>query len=150
MTEALFPDLTPELAAEMPRLRGRLLANQPLAPLTWFRVGGPAQLLFTPADEDDLAYFLAKLPSRVPVAAVGVGSNLIVRDGECLGAVAVDGGGGQAVAHEEVLQRVGSLLGLHKDQGPALQGGNERGEMKGEGVVGVIECHSAACYSQQS
>ena len=87
MTEALFPDLTPELAAEMPRLRGRLLANQPLAPLTWVRVGGPAQLLFTPADEDDLAYFLAKLPSRVPVAAVGVGSNLIVRDGGVGGVV---------------------------------------------------------------
>ena len=53
-----FPDITPELKAAMPRLRGRLLANQSLAELTWFRVGGPAQVLFTPADEDDLAYFL--------------------------------------------------------------------------------------------
>ena len=47
----------------MPELRGRLLANQSLAELTWFRVGGPAQVLFTPADEDDLAYFLAHLPA---------------------------------------------------------------------------------------
>ena len=51
----------------MPELRGRLLANQSLAELTWFRVGGPAQVLFTPADEDDLAYFLSHLPSELPV-----------------------------------------------------------------------------------
>ena len=48
----------------MPELRGRLLANQSLAELTWFRVGGPAQVLFTPSDEDDLAYFLAHLPRQ--------------------------------------------------------------------------------------
>ena len=50
-----FPDITSELRAAMPALRGRLLANQRLAELTWFRVGGPAQVLFTPADADDLA-----------------------------------------------------------------------------------------------
>src|ERR1700676_2944097 len=71
----------------MPRLRGRLLANQPLAELTWFRVGGPAQVLFTPSDEDDLAYFLAHLPGDLPVYVVGVGSNLIVRDGGMPGVV---------------------------------------------------------------
>ena len=76
-----FPDITPELKAAMPQLRGRLLANQSLAELTWFRVGGPAQVLFTPSDEDDLAYFLAHLPAEWPVCVVGVGSNLIVRDG---------------------------------------------------------------------
>jgi UDP-N-acetylmuramate dehydrogenase len=71
----------------MPDLRGRLLANESLAPLTWFRVGGPAQVLFTPADEDDLAYFLSKLPQDIPVYTVGVGSNLIVRDGGVSGVV---------------------------------------------------------------
>lgn len=71
----------------MPDLRGRLLANQSLAELTWFRVGGPAQVLFTPADEDDLAYFLAHLGSDIPVYVVGVGSNLIVRDGGIAGVV---------------------------------------------------------------
>ncbi len=76
-----FPDITPELKAAMPQLRGRLLANQSLAELTWFRVGGPAQVLFTPADEDDLSYFLKALPAAMPVCVVGVGSNLIVRDG---------------------------------------------------------------------
>jgi UDP-N-acetylmuramate dehydrogenase len=82
-----FPDITPDLKAGMPRLRGRLLANEGLAPLTWFRVGGPAQVLFTPADEDDLAYFLSRLPREIPICVVGVGSNLIVRDGGVLGIV---------------------------------------------------------------
>ncbi len=71
----------------MPELRGRLAANQEMAPLTWFRAGGPAQVLFTPADEDDLAYFLASLPDDIPVYPVGVGSNLIVRDGGVSGIV---------------------------------------------------------------
>jgi UDP-N-acetylmuramate dehydrogenase len=82
-----FPDITPDLKAAMPDLRGRLLANQSLAELTWFRVGGPAQMLFTPADEDDLGYFLANLPRELAVTVVGVGSNLIVRDGGLPGAV---------------------------------------------------------------
>jgi UDP-N-acetylmuramate dehydrogenase len=82
-----FPDITSELKAAMPQLRGRLLANQPLAELTWFRVGGPAQALFTPADEDDLSYFLAHLTPEIPVYVVGVGSNLIVRDGGLPGVV---------------------------------------------------------------
>src|SRR5271163_1768293 len=82
-----FPDITPELKAVMPRLRGRLLANQSLAELTWFRVGGPAQVLFTPADEQDLVYFLKALPDELAVYTVGVGSNLIVRDGGMPGVV---------------------------------------------------------------
>jgi UDP-N-acetylmuramate dehydrogenase len=71
----------------MPSLRGRLLANEPLAPLTWFRVGGPAQVLFMPEDEADLAYFLGQLPADIPVMVVGLGSNLIVRDGGVPGVV---------------------------------------------------------------
>jgi len=77
----IFPDITSDLKAAMQQLRGRLLANQSLAELTWFRVGGPAQALFTPADENDLSYFLAHLPGEIPVHVIGVGSNLIVRDG---------------------------------------------------------------------
>lgn len=82
-----FPDISADLKSAMPELRGRLLANESLGPLTWFRVGGPAQILFTPADEDDLAYFLTKLPQDIPVYIVGVGSNLIVRDGGVSGVV---------------------------------------------------------------
>jgi UDP-N-acetylmuramate dehydrogenase len=81
------PDISADLKSAMPELRGRLLANEPLGPLTWFRVGGPAQILFTPADEDDLAYFLKHLPAEVPVYVIGVGSNLIVRDGGVEGVV---------------------------------------------------------------
>lgn len=82
-----FPDLLPDLAHLLPELRGRLSANAPLAPLTWFRVGGPAQVLFEPADADDLAYGLAGLPAALPVTVIGLGSNLIVRDGGVPGVV---------------------------------------------------------------
>jgi UDP-N-acetylmuramate dehydrogenase len=65
----------------LPPVRGRLLFDEPLAPFTWFRVGGPAEVLFLPADQDDLAIFLASMPAAKPVTVLGVGSNLIVRDG---------------------------------------------------------------------
>ncbi|MEZ5788958.1 MAG: UDP-N-acetylmuramate dehydrogenase [Xanthobacteraceae bacterium] len=82
-----FPDIVPALREKLPELRGRLLGNEALAPLTWFRVGGPAQVLFVPEDEGDLAYALARLPSDIPVTLVGLGSNLIVRDGGVPGVV---------------------------------------------------------------
>ena len=75
-----FPDIVADLKARMPELRGRLLANQSLAELTWFRVGGPAQVFYIPEDENDLAYFLRDLPTEIPVYVIGAGSNLIVRD----------------------------------------------------------------------
>src|SRR5579863_3979278 len=87
-----FPDLVDEVKARAPRLRGRLLANAPIAETTWFRVGGPAQTLFSPADEDDLAYFLSVLPRETPVTTIGLGSNLIVRDGGVAGVVIRLGG----------------------------------------------------------
>jgi UDP-N-acetylmuramate dehydrogenase len=68
-------------------VRGKLLPNEPLADQTWFRVGGPAEVLFKPADEDDLAAFLAKCPADVPVMVIGVASNLLVRDGGVPGVV---------------------------------------------------------------
>lgn len=71
----------------LPAVRGQLLRGESLAPFTWFRVGGPADALFLPADEDDLAQFLAALPHDVPVLPIGVGSNLIVRDGGLPGVV---------------------------------------------------------------
>ena len=76
-----FPDISAGLKSKMPALRGRLLPNQPLAELTWFRVGGPAQVLFMPEDDADLGYMLANLPVETPVTVIGLGSNLIVRDG---------------------------------------------------------------------
>ena len=82
-----FPDIVPDLKARMPDLRGRLLANQPLGAFTWFRVGGPAQVMFTPEDTADLAYFLRHFPAELPITVIGVGSNLIVRDGGLPGVV---------------------------------------------------------------
>ncbi|HKQ94903.1 MAG TPA: UDP-N-acetylmuramate dehydrogenase, partial [Aestuariivirgaceae bacterium] len=75
------------LVRRLPGVRGRLEPNFPLADVTWFRAGGPAEVLFTPADEPDLATFLAALPPDVPVYPVGVGSNLLVRDGGVPGVV---------------------------------------------------------------
>src|SRR5829696_6275810 len=95
-----FQDLVPDLKAKLPQLRGRLLANEPLAPLTWFRVGGPAQALFMPEDESDLAYLLANLPHDIPVTVIGLGSNLIVRDGGVAGVVIRLGRGFGEVAIE--------------------------------------------------
>jgi UDP-N-acetylmuramate dehydrogenase len=74
-------------AAHLPRVRGRYVENADMAAITWFRVGGPADVLFTPADEDDLAHFLRATPPEIPVYPVGVGSNLLVRDGGVRGVV---------------------------------------------------------------
>ena len=75
------------LLKRLPAVRGRLEANAPLAEFTWFRVGGPAEVLFTPLDETDLADFLKATPAEIPVYVIGVGSNLLVRDGGVPGVV---------------------------------------------------------------
>ncbi|HEY6832379.1 MAG TPA: UDP-N-acetylmuramate dehydrogenase [Pseudolabrys sp.] len=95
-----FPDITADLKARLPQLRGRLLANQGLADLTWFRVGGPAQVLFMPEDENDLSYALRHLPAELPVTTIGLGSNLIVRDGGVAGVVIRLGRGFSDIAIE--------------------------------------------------
>ncbi len=71
----------------LPPVRGRLVADAPIGNLTWFRVGGPADVLFRPADQKDLADFLGALPVDIPVTVIGVGSNLLVRDGGISGVV---------------------------------------------------------------
>ncbi|MFO1152971.1 MAG: UDP-N-acetylmuramate dehydrogenase [Rhodospirillales bacterium] len=75
------------LLGRLPHVRGRYAENVALAPVTWFRVGGPAEVVFRPVDEDDLAQFLAAKPADVPVTVLGVGSNLLVRDGGVPGVV---------------------------------------------------------------
>jgi UDP-N-acetylmuramate dehydrogenase len=95
-----FPDSISDLKSQMPDLRGRLLVNEWLAPLTWFRVGGPAQVLFMPESEEDLAYFLGLLPAEIPVTVIGLGSNLIVRDGGIAGVTIRLGRGFNEVAVE--------------------------------------------------
>jgi UDP-N-acetylmuramate dehydrogenase len=80
-------DLESRLVASLPELRGRLKAEAPLKDLTWFRAGGPAEVLYSPADEADLAYFLRETPSGILVTIIGLGSNLLVRDGGIEGVV---------------------------------------------------------------
>jgi UDP-N-acetylmuramate dehydrogenase len=96
-----FPDIVTGLKATMPELRGRLLANQPLAESAWFRVGGPAQALFMPEDETDLGYFLAALPLDVPLMVLGAASNVIIRDGGIPGVVVRLGGRFGEIAIED-------------------------------------------------
>ena len=76
-----------QLIDRLPKVRGRLVADAPLAANTWFRVGGPAEVLFRPADMADLTEFLAAKPADVPVTVIGVASNLLVRDGGVPGVV---------------------------------------------------------------
>lgn len=87
MGETSAQTLADDLKAALPELRGRLSAGAKLGDITWFRVGGPAEVLFTPADEADLAYFLKTIPAEVPVFTIGLGSNLLVRDGGVKGVV---------------------------------------------------------------
>ncbi|HLG90046.1 MAG TPA: UDP-N-acetylmuramate dehydrogenase [Alphaproteobacteria bacterium] len=81
-----------QLLDRLPRARGRLRTEAALAPQAWFRVGGPAEILFRPADPDDLAGFLAACPADIPVTAIGVASNLLIRDGGIPGVVVRLGG----------------------------------------------------------
>jgi UDP-N-acetylmuramate dehydrogenase len=76
-----------ELTALLPELRGRLKPSAALSDLTWFRVGGPAEILYSPADEADLANFMRTVPDEIPVTVIGLGSNLLVRDGGIEGVV---------------------------------------------------------------
>lgn len=85
-------------AGDLPPVRGRYVENADMSAMTWFRVGGPADVLFTPADEDDLRTFLANTPAHVPVYPVGVGSNLLVRDGGIRGVVVRLGAGFARIA----------------------------------------------------
>jgi UDP-N-acetylmuramate dehydrogenase len=100
----------PHLIDRLPRPRGRLAADAPLGPQTWFGTGGPAEVLFRPADAEDLASFLKALPTEVPVTVLGVGSNLLVRDGGVKGVVVrlMRGFTGIAVDGNELLAGAGA------------------------------------------
>ena len=105
--EALPPTGT-RLIDRLPRVRGRLTADAPLAAQTWFRVGGAAEALFRPADAEDLAVFLARLDAEIPVTVLGVASNLLVRDGGIPGVVIRLGRGFAEVAVDGDLMSIGA------------------------------------------
>jgi UDP-N-acetylmuramate dehydrogenase len=96
------------LVDRLPQVRGRLTPNAAIGPMTWFRVGGPAEVLFRPADLEDLADFLKALPAEVPVTVIGVGSNLLVRDGGIPGVTIRLGRGFVGVTPEEETVRAGA------------------------------------------
>jgi UDP-N-acetylmuramate dehydrogenase len=98
----------PALLDRLPKVHGRLAANAPIGPMTWFRVGGPAEVLFRPVDEHDLSDFLAQLPPNVPVTVIGVGSNLLVRDGGISGVTIRLGRGFAGLLVEDDTLRVGA------------------------------------------
>jgi len=104
-------DLESRLVASLPELRGKLKAGAPLKDFTWFRAGGPAEVLYSPADEADLAYFMKGTPTDIPVTIIGLGSNLLVRDGGIEGVVIRLGRGFGEIAVEEGSRlRVGAAL----------------------------------------
>ncbi len=96
------------LIERLPPVRGRLTEDAPLAPITWFRVGGPAEVMFRPADVEDLASFLRQKPADVPVTVIGVASNLLVRDGGVEGVVVRLGRGFVEIAIEEATVTAGA------------------------------------------
>ena len=76
-----------DLTEILPKIKGKYIKNAPLNKLTWLGVGGPAEVLFIPKDEDDLSFFLKNKPYNLPVSIIGGGSNLLIRDGGVPGVV---------------------------------------------------------------
>jgi UDP-N-acetylmuramate dehydrogenase len=108
-TAPSISDRATDIRALLPDLRGRLSFDEPLAPFTWFRAGGPAEMLFVPADEADLAYALARVPAEIPVTTLGLGSNAIIRDGGVPGMVIRLGKGfGEIVVEPDHRVRAGT------------------------------------------
>lgn len=130
-----------------PALRGTLTEDRPLADLTWLRVGGPAEALVQPADVADLSAFLAALDPAVPVFPMGVGSNLIVRDGGVRGAVVRLGRGFNAIAVEEGRLRAGAAaLDAHVAR-KAAEGGLDLTFLRTiPGTIGGAVRMNAGCY----
>ncbi len=101
---------TEEIKRFLPQVRGRYLFDVPLAPTTWFRVGGPAQVTFKPADVQDLSFFLKNRPKNLPFHVIGVGSNLLVRDGGVEGVVIRLGQGFTNIYLNETTLDVGAAV----------------------------------------
>lgn len=131
----------------LPPVRGTLTPNRPLADLTWLRVGGPADYLFQPADPDDLAAFLAALPADIPVFPMGVGSNLIVRDGGLRAVVVRLGRGFNSIEIQEGRVVAGAAaLDAHVARKAADAGVNLTFLRTIPGAIGGAVRMNAGCY----
>ncbi|WP_296417149.1 UDP-N-acetylmuramate dehydrogenase [Pseudooctadecabacter sp.] len=132
---------------DLPPVRGTVTANRDLSSLTWMRVGGPADVLFQPADIDDLSTFLAALPKDIPVFPMGVGSNLIVRDGGVRGVVIRLGRGFNGIAFDGDLVRAGAAaLDAHVARKAAAEGLNLTFLRTIPGSIGGAVRMNAGCY----
>ena len=133
----------------LPEVRGTLTMDRPLDNLTWMRVGGPADVLFQPADVDDLADFLAALDPSVPVFTMGVGSNLIVRDGGIRGVVIRLGRGFNGIEIDGTTVRAGAAaLDAHVARRAADQGVNLTFLRTIPGSIGGAVRMNAGCYGE--
>ncbi|MBY0562568.1 MAG: UDP-N-acetylmuramate dehydrogenase [Hyphomonadaceae bacterium] len=138
----------------LPPVRGQLLRGEKLAPFTWFRVGGPADALFIPADMDDLATFLAALPADVPLLTLGVGSNLIVRDGGVPGVVVRLAG--RAFGQVDILQDARLRAGAGALDGMVAKAAAKAGIAGLEffvgvpGTIGGALTMNAGCYGRET
>lgn len=132
---------------DLPPVRGTVTENRDLSSLTWMRVGGPADVLFQPADIDDLSTFLAALPKDIPVFPMGVGSNLIVRDGGVRGVVIRLGRGFNGIAFDGDLVRAGAAaLDAHVARKAAAEGLNLTFLRTIPGSIGGAVRMNAGCY----
>jgi UDP-N-acetylmuramate dehydrogenase len=132
---------------DLPDVRGVLTPNRDLSELTWMRVGGPADVLFQPADAEDLSAFLAALPSDVPVFAMGVGSNLIVRDGGVRGVVIRLGRGFNGIEfHDDIVRAGAAALDMHVARKAAAEGLNLTFLRTIPGSIGGAVRMNAGCY----
>jgi UDP-N-acetylmuramate dehydrogenase len=135
--------------ADLPDVRGTLSFQRSLADLTWLRVGGPADVLFQPADVSDLASFLAKLAPDVPVFPMGVGSNLIVRDGGVRGVVVRLGRGFNSIDIEDGRVIAGAAaLDAHVARKAAEAGRDLTFLRTIPGSIGGAVCMNAGCYGR--
>jgi len=139
------------LQHRLPQVRGRLTPMRPLADLTWFRVGGPAEVLFRPADAEDLSEFLAACPTDIPVTAIGVGSNLLVRDGGVPGVVVRLGRGFSAITTDGTRVTTGAAMPDAKVAVAAANAGIAGLEfLRGvPGTIGGALAMNAGCYGDE-
>ncbi len=149
-----FPDLRERFSDWIGQIRGRLSSDQTLSEITWFRVGGPAQLLFMPADEADLAFFLRHLPKDVKVTTIGLGSNLLVRDGGLDGVVIRLGakGFGQSEVLDDQRIRVGAAMpDVRLANAAAAAGISGLSFYRGiPGAIGGALYMNAGCYGHET
>ena len=136
----------------LPEVRGKLMRDEPLAPFTWFRVGGPADVVFMPEDQDDLAAFLKGLPADVPVTVLGVGSNTLVRDGGVEGVVIRLGRGFNQVEANGTTIKAGSAVPDAILARKAAEAGIAGLEFYAgiPGTVGGAAVMNAGCYGAET